>query len=41
LGDADMTEFHDGKDSQSVTRRFPVHAAYIRSQRLLRQKSLN
>jgi hypothetical protein len=37
----DGDKFHDGKDSQSLTRCLPAHAAYIRSQRLLRQKSLN
>ena len=37
----DDDKFHRGKDSQPLTRCLPAHAAYIRSQRLLRQKSLN
>jgi hypothetical protein len=41
LGDADMAELHEGTESLSLARRVPVQAAYIRSQRLLRQKSLH
>ena len=41
LGDADMAELHEGTESLSLARRVPVQAAYIRTQRLLRQKSLH